>query len=353
MELALPYVTANLCAVVLVGYLASTSAGRAKASRLAKRNAAIRARAEKIEKDRLRKREKEQAQAHALEHKERTQVAAKQAEVRALARRKEDQAAKLAAASAGTASGTVTGSSTVIPATPGPRTGDITGAGVLMIVWLHGSNQLGVILFRQRAPMGSVKVYTDPGGFLQGGGREAFDACASRELVEESCGIFRMDVSMISRKYPVRYRDYLGVFIPIKYDQENHLKEAFKRSKNSIDTLNPPVPSWSETDAVEIFQVRDLLAITVNPAATTSTHYSVLTVVRADNTRGRASVSDRVVGLIRAASAAGRLQQLTVDLTSRPGQSTNLTFRENPSGLGPSNHLQYNTTRKNWAWFAV
>lgn len=295
MDLALPYVTANLCALFIVGFLIVTE--KSRSGRL--RQAAV---------SRTRKQALE-TQAAALA-KTRSQVQT-QTRARDLARARDQVRVRQQAAK-------VTN-----PPAPEPSSAHrpvaeprITGAGVMLIQ--KRDNDLTVILFKEG------QTFTDPGGTRV---NETVHECASRELEEESIGMFLMDVSRVNA-YPVKHVEYQGIFVAIECDSPDSFNMIYDKNLDYVRTELPGIdPVWMETSGVDEFFISDIQDIPQSSAPSNTDTYAV------ENMQGQAvQVSDRVVGLVREATRNGTLARIATDFTEN--RAVQMRIGANPEGIG-------------------
>lgn len=168
---------------------------------------------------------------------------------------------------------------------PTHRYGPIMGAGVFLMLAVNHREVL--LLFRERG------VFTDPGGACD---RESPFECATRELEEESMGTFRLDAERL-QDYTLRYRDYLGVIVPVQTADSPLILQRLYRSNLAFLRTQRNVPhEWMETDDLAFFFMDDLAA-----AAGTLTESSLISdTFSVPDIHGRGmDVSDRVIGVVK------------------------------------------------------
>lgn len=272
MDLALPYVTANLCALFIVGFLAST--GNSRSARL-RQVAASRARRQAQEKQVLALAVQESARQQKLA-KSRSQA---QAQARAMAR------------------GPTSAAPGYKPKTMEPK---ITGAGVLLIQMVH--DDLTVILVKQ-----GLK-FTDPGGTRE---QESPQQCATRELEEETLGTIILDISS-APAFPVKHVEYQGMFVAVDINLAPIVRKFYILTRDSIRDHDPDVdPAWKETTDLREFYIADIQGVPQSLAASLMDTYDVV------DTEGEVlKVSERVIGLVRLATQNGTLDTIKANLTS-------------------------------------
>lgn len=291
MDLALPYVTANLCALFIVGFLAATGNSRS-----------VRLRSSAVSRARKAVREK-QAMNTAVEQTSRQQQLAK---IRAKTQ------AQTVALTRAVARDTVQ----YKPRLVAPK---ITGAGVLLIQVL--SDDLTVILFKN---VNGGK-FMDPGG--KRNGDETPQQCATRELEEESVGTFQLDITKVTA-YPVKHVEYQGMFVAVECDGADDIRDVYDDTQQFIRTNLPGIDlTWKETTKLSEFFIADIQAIPQSLAPAISDTYAV------NDTDGKPErVSDRVIGLVRKATADGTLDRIAGDFAGNRMVKMNKSLC--PDGIG-------------------
>lgn len=300
MDLALPYVTANLCALFIVGFMAFSSKGRAAGTRHAR----------EAEASRTAKQAKSDALMYARMHVQ-AQVRASKTKLKleGIQQKKvEDKAVNHEASRPTTEEVAPTAASVALATQP------ISGAGVLLV--RKAGRRMIVILF------GREGVFTDPGGGLEGNELPAL--CASRELEEESLGTISINIEAVT-SHPTKYVNYLGYFIAIALAQAESLAQFYDLHRNCTER-NPAPPEWRETNQVCQFFVSDLLHVarTAQPAET---------YVTVDIKNNRQRVRDRVIGLIGMAEKNGVLAKLDDHFNKK--RMVQLRLVASADGFGP------------------
>lgn len=286
MDLALPYVTANVCALFIVGYLAVSSRRKGSSKRNSadtKHDQSTRVQAQAQTRARARARSRAQSK---VQHKP------------PLQKRQEPP---------------------ILPGTP--------GAGALLIQMF--ARNLVVLLVREGG------VFTDPGGAVVVG--ETPERCATRELEQETAGTLIVNVANI-QTHPVTYREYCGFLIPCVIDSLDDLSTVFEGNSQWLQPMDDVLPEWKETDQVNLFNVSEIFNVTKNVASGLKDTY------QATDTDGTHQwVSDRVVGLIQEAARRGALDAVSDALRNsrgvrlQPGLST--------TGIGPPGSRLHNISK--------
>lgn len=233
----------------------------------------------------------------------------------------------------------------VVVATPAPRVlaaADITGAGVSIVLTIR--SRLAMILFR----LEGTGVFTDPGGGRHG---ESALSCASRELEEESMGTFRFDMARLHNYLPAKHRDYQGYLVPVSATcKPAEVRKIYIRNL-AFTKRHPSLPTeWKETDGIGYFFVDDLINVRIpaghHPGPTES--FSV------NDVDGKAlMVSDRVLGLVHDAVSTNSFAELQRRFVA--GRTINLRKVLNtcPEGVGKvRSTIRTNTRRQTSCYIA-
>lgn len=207
----------------------------------------------------------------------------------------------------------------------------------------RGREEPCVVLFRARGSR--ALEYDDPGGELNPG--ESPLACATRELREESLGLFRLDMESLARAGGVCRVDvgpakrYASFVVPVRGPPGRGIvEEHYAYNRAAVRGLAEVLPGhWQETDDMARFSVSGLVDAGIMTAPSGSPRKGM---VASDVHGVRKRISGRAVAAVRGAIVSGVLDDVVAG--KLPEARLRLSFQTS-DGLGDPGTPVWRATR--------